>query len=116
MTDKLTPEIVLQALADAQAGKYPSMEINADTPDAVVDAFLFGDEMKDIDRSECPLVIRDPDGGDWLVMKSSPRVPVQGFINSHLDGGRSKPWRSCSNARLTRCGRSLGTIWSALRD
>jgi hypothetical protein len=42
--ERQTPRDVLDTLADAEAGKFPSMEINADTPDAVVDAFLFGDD------------------------------------------------------------------------
>jgi hypothetical protein len=28
----------------------------------------------------------DPDGGDWLVMKLAPRVPIEALIVSHLDG------------------------------
>ena len=42
--------------------------------------------MKAIEWSACPLVIRDPDGGEWLVVKSSPRAPVEGLIVNCLDG------------------------------
>jgi hypothetical protein len=44
------------------------------------------DEMADLDWSDCPPVMDDPDGGDWLVMKLAPRVPIEALIVSHLDG------------------------------
>jgi hypothetical protein len=39
-----------------------------------------------IEWSGCPLVQRDPDGGDWPVMKSAPSAPVEGLIVNYLDG------------------------------
>ena len=43
-----------------------------------------------IDWSACPLVMPDREGGDWLVLRSAPRVSVQGLILNHLDGERSE--------------------------
>ena len=41
-----------------------------------------------IDWSDCPLVMADPDGGDWLVTKSNPRTSVEGVIVNILDDER----------------------------
>jgi hypothetical protein len=40
-------KVVLDTLADAQAGKFRSLEVDADTPDDVLDQFLFGDDASD---------------------------------------------------------------------
>jgi hypothetical protein len=39
-------KLILDELAKAQAGEYPSLDVTANTPDDVLDAFLFGDDER----------------------------------------------------------------------
>jgi uncharacterized protein (DUF433 family) len=40
----------------------------------------------DIDWSNCPLVTPEPEGGDWLVMRSAPRLGVEVLVVNYNDG------------------------------
>jgi uncharacterized protein (DUF433 family) len=42
---------------------------------------------RDIDWSDCPLVIRDPNFyGGVRALREHPRLPVEALIHNHLDG------------------------------
>ena len=87
-------KLILDEVAKAHAGEYRSKEITADTPDAEVEDWLFGDHgtqaaRLDIDWSDCPLVHRHPDFlGGALAMRHRPRMPVEALIVNY-NGGHS---------------------------
>lgn len=39
-----------------------------------------------IDWSGCPLVVMDPDGGGWPVVKGMERLPIEALVVNHADG------------------------------
>jgi hypothetical protein len=64
-----TPEdmqaAILADIATAEAGGYPSMEVDKDTPDSELDAFLFGDQAEIIEYEQmAPSAQAIVDGGN----------------------------------------------------